>query len=309
MSQFKFLKIVGKYFTTARYRRVINFFDHYFRKLFKRIDENHMYLAAGGIAYSILLSAIPFVLLVFSILGNIINPETIEIQLKTLIDTVIPYPQYSDYTMQFIMSRITEVIQYKTITAYLGAFGLLFTSTWLFSSMRTTLNGIFKVTENKNAFIALLRDFGMVVLLIILLAFSTFILPVLNVLTNAAEYSNLFKAFQLNELIDVLFSIGSIVILYILFFLFYYLIPYENLGKRVPAVAAFWATLLWELAKTGFGYYVSNFLSSGKLYGAFILIVVIIFWIFYSSILFVLGAEIGQLYRERQQEKKANNDT
>ena len=120
MSQFKFLKIVGKYFTTARYRRVINFFDHYFRKLFKRIDENHMYLAAGGIAYSILLSAIPFVLLVFSILGNIINPETIEIQLKTLIDTVIPYPQYSDYTMQFIMSRITEVIQYKTITAYLG---------------------------------------------------------------------------------------------------------------------------------------------------------------------------------------------
>ena len=104
-----------------------------------------MYLAAGGIAYSILLSAIPFVLLVFSILGNLINPETVEIQLKTLIDTMIPYPQYSDYTMKFIMTRITEVIQYKTVTAYLGAFGLLFTSTWLFSSMRTTLNGIFGV--------------------------------------------------------------------------------------------------------------------------------------------------------------------
>ena len=263
-----------------------------------------MYLAAGGIAYSILLSAIPFVLLVFSILGNLINPETVEIQLKTLIDTMIPYPQYSDYTMKFIMTRITEVIQYKTVTAYLGAFGLLFTSTWLFSSMRTTLNGIFGVSDHKNAFIALLRDFGMVLLLVVLLAFSTFILPVLNVLTTAAEYSAIFKAFELSEIIDIAFSIGSVVILYILFFLFYYLIPYENLGRRVPAVAAFWATLLWELAKSGFGYYVSHFLSAGKLYGAFILIVVIIFWIFYSSILFVLGAEIGQLYRERQQEKQ-----
>ena len=268
-----------------------------------------MYLAAGGIAYSILLSAIPFVLLVFSILGNLINPETVEIQLKTLIDTMIPYPQYSDYTMKFIMTRITEVIQYKTVTAYLGAFGLLFTSTWLFSSMRTTLNGIFGVSDHKNAFIALLRDFGMVLLLVVLLAFSTFILPVLNVLTTAAEYSAIFKAFELSEIIDIAFSIGSVVILYILFFLFYYLIPYENLGRRVPAVAAFWATLLWELAKSGFGYYVSHFLGAGKLYGAFILIVVIIFWIFYSSILFVLGAEIGQLYRERQQEKQAKNET
>lgn len=309
MLQFKILKIISSVITTNRFRRLLNFFDHYFRKLFKRIDENHMYLAAGGIAYSILLSAIPFVLLVFSILGNLINPETVEIQLKTLIDTMIPYPQYSDYTMKFIMTRITEVIQYKTVTAYLGAFGLLFTSTWLFSSMRTTLNGIFGVSDHKNAFIALLRDFGMVLLLVVLLAFSTFILPVLNVLTTAAEYSAIFKAFELSEIIDIAFSIGSVVILYILFFLFYYLIPYENLGKRVPAVAAFWATLLWELAKSGFGYYVSHFLGAGKLYGAFILIVVIIFWIFYSSILFVLGAEIGQLYRERQQEKQAKNET
>ena len=84
------------------------------------------------------------------------------------------------------------------------------------------------------------------------------------------------------------------------------MIPYEKLGKRVPVVAAFWATLLWEIAKRIFGYYVSDFLTINKIYGAFILIAVILFWIFYSSCLFVLGAEIGQLFRERWKIKMNN---
>ena len=75
------------------------------------------------------------------------------------------------------------------------------------------------------------------------------------------------------------------------------------MGKTVPLVSAFWATVLWELARKVFGYYVSNFLSVNKIYGAFILIAVILFWLFYSSCLFIVGAEIGQLYRERRKNR------
>jgi membrane protein len=106
--------------------------------------------------------------------------------------------------------------------------------------------------------------------------------------------------FRFSDLLEILLSFGSIVVIFWLFFGFYYLIPYEKLGKRVPLVSAFWATLLWELARFLFGYYVRNFLMTNKIYGAFILIVVVVFWIFYSSIVFVVGAEIGQLYRERK---------
>jgi membrane protein len=57
---------------------------------------------------------------------------------------------------------------------------------------------------------------------------------------------------------------------------------------------------LWEVARSIFGYYVTNFLVLNKVYGAFVLIIVVMFWIFYSSILFIIGAEIGQLFRERR---------
>jgi len=41
-----------------------------------------------------------------------------------------------------------------------------------------------------------------------------------------------------------------------------------------------------------------------RIYGTYALIVVVAFWIYYSSILFLVGAEIGQLYRERRIQSK-----
>jgi uncharacterized BrkB/YihY/UPF0761 family membrane protein len=64
-----------------------------------------------------------------------------------------------------------------------------------------------------------------------------------------------------------------------------------------------WATILWEVARLVFGYYVQTFLQSNKFYEAFLLILVLLFWLFYASILFIIGAEIAQLYRERLEKK------
>ena len=59
-------------------------------------------------------------------------------------------------------------------------------------------------------------------------------------------------------------------------------------------VGAFWAALLWETAKQLFGFYLYNFAAFGKIYGAYALVVVVAFWIFYASIVFIIGAEIGK---------------
>ncbi len=304
MLKFKFFKLLGKYISFDTLKRIIKFLDHYVIGLFSRLDSHHLFLAAAGIAYSLLLSIVPMLLILFSILGNLIDTQTIEMQINTLIDTIIPYPQYASYVKQFIMSRIPEVIEYKTLAGYFGAFGLLFTSSWLFSSMRTVLNGIFGVTEEKSEWIGLLRDFGMVILFVVFILLLIIVLPGLNILLNAAEEIEYLQSLRVSDFQDFIFSFLSILIIFILFFTFYYLIPYEKLGKLVPAVAALWATILWEVAKRIFGLYVFNFLNENKVYGAFILIVVIVFWLFYSSILFIIGAQIGQLFRERRNQKQ-----
>ncbi|MFC2133481.1 YihY/virulence factor BrkB family protein [Bacteroidota bacterium] len=300
MSKFKLFRLIGKYLSLSALRKFFEFNRFYISGLLHRLDEHHVFLSGGGIAFSLLISVIPFVLIIFAVLGNIIDVSTVEAQVNTLIDTIIPYPEAAAYTKRFILSRIPEVIEYKTLAGYLGAFGLFFTSTWLFSSMRTILNRIFGVTKERNAFIGLLRDFGMVLLLLVFVSLLTFILPIINIIVNAADRIQLLEPFRISQLSDTLFSIISVGLIFALFLVSYYFIPYEKLGRRVPAVSALWATILWELMRNLFGYYVSDFLSVNKVYEAFLLIVIVIFWIFYSSVLFVIGAEIGQLYRERR---------
>lgn len=284
-------------------KSIIQLLKYYLSGLWSRIDEHHLFLAGGGIAFSILLSMVPFILLSMSILGNLIDQASIEAQLTTAIKTIIPYPRYAEFTKDAIVKRIPEVIEYKTLTGYIGAIGLLFTSTWLFSSLRTVLNSIYGEGAHKGALHGLIRDFGMVILLVVFILVSTIFLPILNVLIDYAENVEFLAFMRLSDIADFILSFTSFLLMFLMFFIFYKLVPYAKLGKRVPLVSALWATILWAVAREIFGYYVKNFLTANKVYGAFVLIIVVLFWLFYSSCLFIIGAEIGQLYRERRQLK------
>jgi len=291
-------------------KRISDFFKYYFGGLLTRIDKHHIFLSGGGIAFSLIISLIPFILLVFGVLGNIISTEVIQQQITNAIDTIIPYPEYADYTKNAILSRVPAVIDYKTAAAWLGGFGLFFTSTWLFSSMRTVLNNTFHSSDQKGVIHGIIRDFAMVLLFIVLIPVSTFILPFFSMLINITTGNEWLQSLHLEIFLDWVFSLISFYIILFSFFMLYKLIPYAKLGNMVPLVSAFWAAVLWEAARRLFGYYVSNFLSVNKIYGPFILFAVILFWLFYASCLFIIGAEIGQLYRERKDARKiAKNST
>ena len=300
MSRFRLLRILNKLISPKGFRKTSDFLKHYFGGLYSAFDQHHIFLWAAGLSFSLFISMIPMVLLLFYVLGNIINIGTVEGQVNQLIDTIIPYPEFASYTKSFILSRIPDVIHFKTMAGYLGTFGLMFTSTWLFSGLRTILNTIFGVTKDKNLLVAFLRDILGVLLVIFFVLLSTVIIPTTNIFIQVADNLEILAFFRVSDLTDFLFSAVSLLVIFGIFFFAYYLIPYEKMSKRVPLVAAFWATVLWELARSIFGYYVFDVLLHYKIYGAFILVAVVAFWIFYSAILFVIGAEIGRLYRERR---------
>ncbi len=304
MLQFKILKKIRNYLPHNVLKEIVEFIKHYFGGLIKRIDEHNLFFSAAGISYSLFLGMIPFILLMFSLLGNIFDTQTLQEQISRIVDTIIPYPTYAEYTKRVIQTRLPEVIVYKTIAGLIGVIGLIFTSTWIFSSMRTILNQIYHTKIQKNAFIGLMRDIGMVLLLVLFITVSTFILPALNIFMQEADSTKLFSSFNLDTLMDNIIRIISIFFMLGMFFLLYYFIPYEKLKKRVALLSAFWTTILWEVARNIFGYYIRHFFGSSAIYGAFVLIVVILLWVFYSSCIFIIGAEIGQLFRERREMRK-----
>lgn len=306
MLKFKIFKKIGSVIPIPVFRKLIEFLKHYFVGLFKRIDEHNLLFAGAGISYSLFLGLIPLILLVFSLLSNIFDVKTLQEQIFQIIDTVIPYPVYASYMKKVIETRLPEFVGYSSVAGYVGGLGLLVTSTWIFSSMRTILNQIFHTKIQKSAVMGLVRDLGMVLLLVIFISLSTFIFPIVNLTLEVAKTSEVMSKFNVSELWNSIVRISSLVIMLVMFFLLYYLIPYEKLPKRVAFISAFWTTLLWEVARNIFGYYIQYFFSSNALYGAFALIVVILFWVYYSSCIFIVGAEIGQLFRERLNHRKKN---
>ena len=140
----------------------------------------------------------------------------------------------------------------------------------------------------------------MVVLLVFLISLSTFIIPAVNITYELTKNTEMFRSFDISSIWNTLVYISSLILMFGLFFALFYLIPYEQLGKTVAAISALWTTILWEAARVTFGYYVNYILRTNPFYGAFVLIIAILFWIYYSACLFIVGAEIGQLFRERR---------
>lgn len=301
------IKSLIKYFSLSTLSKLFEEIRYYAAGLYHRLDQHHLFLSGGGIAFSLFASILPITLIAFSILGNVLDNTAVEEQLTNILNTIIPYPEYAQKIHSIIMSRVPEVIQYKTLAGFTGAIGLLFISSGLFSSLRTILNSIFHFTDDKHMLIGKLRDLGMVILLVIFLFLAIIGFPALNILTKFALDSEILKMFRLTPFVDTLFSIGSTLIILVMFYIFYKLIPYAKLGRKVPFVAALTATILWEIARQLFGYYISSVATLNRIYGTYALLVIVAFWIYYSSILFLVGAEVGQLYRERKAEKQKSS--
>lgn len=306
MQKFNFLNKISSIISLTTAKKLIDFINHYVVELFRRMEKHNLFLAAGGISFSLFLGIIPFILLIFSLLGNILDQVIIEEQITNLLDKAIPYPAYASYVERIIISRLPQVIELKTSAFWFGVIGLTFTSTWIFSSVRTILNQIFDVKVERGFLYGLLRDIMMVLLLLILVSFATFIIPAVNIIYKLTNNTEFIQKLNISSVWNSIVYVSSLALMFGLFFALYYLIPYEKLGKKVAAMSAFWTTLLWEVARIIFGYYVNNILTTNPFYGAFVLIIAVLFWVYYSACLFIIGAEIGELYRERLALKKVN---
>ena len=289
--------------TIPAFAKIKAFIKHYFGGLIQLIDDNHVFLLGGGLAFSLFVCIIPFVLIIFAVLGNVLDSTNMQYQINLLIDTIIPYYKYSEFVKKIIFTRINEVIEYRNIAGLIGGFGLLIAASGLFSSMRTILNRIYGTAADVNVLLGKLKDFALVLMVILIFFITTILMPVLEVLRQYASRFDVLKFFESGVFQHLVFSLISVSIIFIVFTILYYFVPIKKLKKKATLISALWAAILWETAKQLFGFYLYNYSAFGKIYGTYALIIVVAFWIYYSSIVFIIGAGIGRLYQDRLYEK------
>ena len=285
------------------WKRIWSFIKHYFGGLYDRTDKHHIFLLSGGLAFSLFTCIIPLVLIIFWILGNFLSSEEVELQIINLINTIIPYDEYAEFTRQIIFSRVYEIVEFKNTAGLIGFIGLFFAASGFFSSMRTVLNKVFGTDTDVNFFLGKLRDFLFIIFAILLFFFSTLAIPILEVLRKISQSTDYLQIFNHPFFQQIYTILISFILILILMYLFYRVIPTKKIRRLSALVGAAWSSLLWVAAKTLFGYYITHFQTWGRIYGTYALIIVVAFWIYYTAAVFIIGAEIGKLFDERLNKK------
>ena len=241
-------------------------------------------------------------LIIFWLLGKFLNSAEVETQIITLIDTVIPYT-YAEFAKEIIFKRVHEVVAYRNIAGFVGIVGLFFAASGFASSIRTILNKVFGTDIDVNIFLGKLRDFALILITVLAFLLITLLSPFLDLLRSLAESTPYLQVFN-HPLFQHFFTAAfSFLIIYIIFSILYKFIPIVKIRKRSVLIGAFWASLMWVVAKQIFGIYLSSFHTFSRIYGAYALGVVVAFWIYYTSVVFIIGAEIGKLFDERIDKK------
>jgi membrane protein len=280
-------------------KRAWAWFKYYVIGVIRRLGIDNATLLAGGMAFSTFICIVPFVLIIFSLLGLLLETPAIENQVYLTLGKVIPYPIYAEYVSNFLKSQVSDFRLYKNLAGIIGLLGLLFAASGLFGTMRTVLNTVFRFERAESFFWGRLKDMGMVILVLCYFLLSTTLLPALSILKEYSSRSEFLNFFRMSFISDILTGVLAFVIIFVSFYLMYYLIPRVKLPGKVIFISSIWAAIFWESAKLLFGFYIAEIASVGKIYGVYALAVAIVTWIYYTSIVFIAGAEIGQLYRER----------
>jgi len=277
-------------------KKGLNDFGQLWQALKKFNDDNGFFLSSG-IAFNILMNLIPFIMLLLALVGTYLyNDQDVLHHIRAYFRDVAPALDPK------IMENLADVMQNRQIVGILGFVGLLWISTWVFSSLRIALNIVFRVEKS----LGMLRGIG-IDLLMILLAGS--LLLVSMILSSAITF---LQGYQGRILVAIGPSIQWILkyllpffLTYCMFVLIYKIMPNKKVHFTSALQAAFFASLLWELAKHLFGWYVVHLAAYSIFYGSFSTLVILVLWVYYSSTILVLGGEFAYFLEENRQRSVA----
>jgi membrane protein len=279
--------------------RFIRWVWYYVSGMHRRLGEHHAYLMAGGLAFSLFVCAVPLVLVIFAVLSNLFARPAVAGEIEQMIDRLVPYPEYAVSVKEFIAERLATMADVKRVAGIVGVVGLLVAASGLFSSLRTILKAVFKPEKREWVLIGKLWDLGLVVIVLSFFVLLIVALPTWEAAFQLAKNTGWLQNLPAAATRGLGLWLISLLTLFIAFAGIYWLVPVRKPSRRAILTGALWGALLWLLAKELFGYYIGHIATLKQVYGVYTFLIVAAFWIYYSALVLIVGAELGQLSAER----------
>ena len=264
------------------------------KKSFNDFGDDKVTKLSGSLAYSTVFSLGPLLILIISICGFFYGRDAVEGKV---------YGQLAGFVGTDAAVKLQEIIKNaavtgkSTIAIIIGALTLLIGSTAVFGEIQDSINTIWGIKPKpkrgwlkmlKNRFLSFSVVIGLGFLLLVSLSVSALIDQFNGMLKVQFPHTALVVFYIVNVLVT--FSITTLI-----FAAIFKVLPDASIRWKDVLAGAIATALLFMLGKFGISFYISK-ANVGSTYGAAGSLVILLLWIYYSSIILYFGAEFTKAY-------------
>jgi membrane protein len=264
------------------------------RKAVSNFIDDDSFTYASSIAFSTIFSLPAILIIALSVAGAFYERNVVQEELINQVSALVGSESAKE--IEGIMAQAT-VESTTTFAKIVGALTLAISATAIFLSLQTSLNKIWGIKPKPQRgwlklIINRLISLAMVISLGFVLMVSLLIDTVLVVFQDVVARYLKDVTLYLVTAINLLISLGFITFIFAMIFK---VLPDAQIRWRDVWVGSVVTTFLFTLGKYLIGIYLGNS-SFGSTYGAAGSLVIILVWVYYSTLIVLFGAELTQVY-------------
>jgi len=254
----------------------------FFHHLFRQFREDRSFEAAGALSYTTLLALVPLMAVMFGVVSAfpVFDRWAEEIEAYIFTNFV---PTAGDQIQEYLQEFVGRT---AGLTGAGTAF-LLATAILLMSTIEKSLNRIWRVASQRRPVSRLVTYWAVLTLGPLLMGASLVLTSYLAALPLLAP------EMVRGALQELVLGATPFIVAWVGFALLFLVVPNRRVRWHHALVGALLSALLFELAKRGFVFYVTNFPTYERLYGALATIPLFLVWIYVSWVVVLLGASVA----------------
>lgn len=268
-----------------------------------KLERDKLFELSASLAYYTALSLAPllvFTVMSFTFLGASLKEDLI-LHAQELIGGE------AGATIRTVALSADKAPSIRDWAGIIGVLTLLFSAGAIFGQLRRSLNTIFEFSaENsritENSFFAFSLDFLKQKIFNIAMVIAFVFISLISLMVTSL-ISFFFKGTA--AVFSQLVNLGaSLVIFSVLFMAIYLFLPQKRIRTSVAAAAGLFTAFMFSIGKSLIGFYLGHS-ALASLYGAAGSLIVLLMWVYYSSLIIFISAEIAnEVNRAFEKNKK-----
>ena len=260
----------------------------------KKFNQEDPVVYAAAIAFFTIFSLPSMLIIIVRVIGTVVDAEKIRGELGTQIESLVGATT-ADQVNNIIENA--NKMENNLLLNIIGIFFIFISATAIFNFIQKALNSIWGVKPKpEKEFLKFLKDRLLSFSLIIVLGFMMLVSLVIDaVLGVFKEFINQLLSgftYYIMIILNYVITLGVVMVIFGLIFKF---LPDVNIRWRDVSVGALVTAILFSIGKALFSLVLSQ-TDIASTYGAAGSLAAILFWVFYSSIILLIGASFTQVY-------------